>query len=123
MGTLGSEPRIFLSFDGCVASWRSLENDGAGGRGAGIGEGLVLRGGAMAGAKIECIVRVNAIRDGGKSPRMRQFIQNRKKFIFAEIAAVGAIGAVGRILHLARLDAFMAHAQLGYELFDHLLVV
>src|SRR5437870_2170281 len=84
---------------------------------------LMLGGGAMAGAKIERVVSVHAIGDGGKAARTGQFIQYREKLVLAEIAAVGLVRAVGGVFHLVRLDKLVAQRQLFCKLLDHFSVV
>ena len=77
----------------------------------------MLRGGAMARAKIERIIGVHTVSDSGKTARLRQLIQRREQFVLAEIAAVGSVGAVSGIIHFVRLDKLVGQAQLADKFF------
>src|SRR5260370_17578194 len=71
----------------------------------------------MSWAKVERVIGVYTISDGGKTARVRQFVQRGKKLVLAEIATIGGVCAVGGIVHFVRFDEFVAQAQLGHELF------
>src|SRR5437660_589412 len=77
----------------------------------------MLRGGAMAGAKIERVIGVYTVGEGGRPARLGQFVQRGKQFVFAEIAAVGGIGAVSGIFHFARFDKLVAQTYLANKFF------
>ena len=79
----------------------------------------MLRGGTMAGAKIERVIGVHAVSNGGESAGTRQIVQSGKEFIFAEIAAVCRVSAVGRVFHFMRFDEFVPRAQLARKFFDN----
>src|SRR6266436_3061623 len=67
--------------------------------------------GAMAGAKVQRVVRVDAVRCGRKAALQGHRVQHREKLIFAVKAAVGGIRAIGRIFHLVRLDEFVVNLE------------
>src|SRR6266700_1063229 len=67
-------------------------------------EDLMLRGGAMAGAKIESVIGVHAVSNGGESAGAHQIVQRGEQLGFAEIAAVCRVCAVGRIFHFMCFD-------------------
>src|SRR5438552_1546069 len=73
-------------------------------------EHLVFRGRAMARAKIESVIGVHTVGDGGETSSLGQIVECGEKFVLTEIAAIGGVGAVSRIFHFARLDEFVAQA-------------
>src|SRR5258708_8677467 len=73
----------------------------------------------MAGAKIECVIGVDTVGDGGETTRVRQFIQRGKEFVFAEIATVDRIRAIGGIIHFVRFDELMVQARLADKILDY----
>src|SRR5258706_15539319 len=77
----------------------------------------MLSGGTMARAKVERVIGVYAVSDGGKTTPLRQIVKHGKELVFAEIASVGGGGAVGGIIHFVRFDEFVAQAQFAYEFF------
>jgi len=68
----------------------------------------------MAGAKVESVIGVDAIGYGGKTARVRQFIQGRKQFVFAKITTVGGVGAVSEIIHFVCFDELVAQAGVAH---------
>src|SRR6266849_2334041 len=71
----------------------------------------------MAGARVERVIGVHAVGDGGKTARARQFVQCGKELVLAEIATIGGFRAVGGIIHFVCFDKFVAQPQFAHKLF------
>src|ERR1700738_1843979 len=71
--------------------------------------------GAMPGAEVQRIVRVDSISRRCESALLRHRIHHGEKLIFAVEAAVGGVRAIGGILHLVRVDEFMMDLERADE--------
>ncbi len=78
-------------------------------------EDVMLGGGFVAGAKIESVVGVDAVGDGGNVLCNGKFVQDCEEFVFAEVAAVAGVGAVRGVVHFVRFDKFVADRELLEE--------
>src|ERR1700758_2192392 len=67
--------------------------------------------GTMTGAKVQRVVRVDAVRSGREAALQGHRIQDGEKLIFTVEAAVGGIGAIRGIFHLVRLDEFVVNLE------------
>ena len=74
----------------------------------------MFRGSAMAGAKIEGVIGIDAIGDGGKTAGQCQFIQGGKQFVFAEVTTVGGVGTVCG-LFLGYAVSFLAQGRIKLD--------
>src|SRR5277367_847614 len=83
----------------------------------------MFRRGAMAGAKIEGVVGIDAVRDGGEVSLLGDGVDNVEEFVFAEVAAVGGVRAIFGIFHFVRFDEFVADAEAANELFDDVAIM
>ena len=79
--------------------------------------------GAMAGAKVERVVGVHAVRGGGESSLLRDGVEHGEQFVLAEEAAVGGIGAIRGIFHLVGFDEFVMNVLRANEIFDDVAIV
>lgn len=82
-------------------------------------EDAVFRCSAMAGAEIQGVVSVDAIRYSGEPTRLRHAIEYGEQLILAEIAAIRRVRAVAGIFHFVGCDKFMAQAEITDKIFDH----
>src|SRR6266404_2039875 len=74
--------------------------------------------GAMTGAKVQRVVRVDAVRSCREAALQGHRIQNGEKLIFAVEAAVGGIRAIRGVFHLVRLDEFVVNLEAADKFVD-----
>src|SRR5258708_12407170 len=67
--------------------------------------------GAMAGAEVQRVVRVDSISGPCESALLRHRIHHGEKLILTVETAVGGVCAIGGTLHLVRVDEFMMDSE------------
>src|ERR1700730_3495965 len=74
--------------------------------------------GAMAGAEVQRVVRVDAVGCRAEASLLGHCIEYGEKFIFAKEAAVGGVRPIRGIFHLMRFDEFVMDMEGANELID-----
>src|SRR5580700_3188914 len=82
----------------------------------------MLARGAMAGAKIARVIRIDSVRDGCDIAFNCETIQRGEKLVLAEVAALRIICGVARVRKLVRLDENMWNWSIAQKKF-HLLAI
>lgn len=78
----------------------------------------MLRGGAMPRTKIEGVIGIHTIGDGGESTVAGDLVEHGEKLVFAEITAIRRVGAIGGIFQLMCFHKFMRETKRMNELLN-----